>query len=144
MARTAAQRQADFRKLHGNKFKRLDVLLPIDVFNELHGNALEQGITKAAYINSLLRDNGKTSITDVLVRFLPNGINNTNDMRSALSNGYRRDKKITGTLKPNDSQGLIEYLESLSAKQVGNLIQIKKDEIRTKAKEKRLSRKIKK
>jgi len=38
----------------------------------------------------------------VLAKFLPNGVNNTNDMRSALSSGYRKEKEITETLRHND------------------------------------------
>ncbi|MCF7970827.1 MAG: hypothetical protein K9L22_06645 [Methylococcaceae bacterium] len=162
MAKTAAQRQADFRKSHGNKFKRLDVLLPTELFNELHGNAERQGVTKAQYIDGLLHgnssiikkpsitpkplikkalpDNKQVSVINVLASFLPDGINNTNDMRSALSDGYRKASGINHNLKANDVQGLNEYLGALDADEIKQLIAIKKQEISDKAKAKRLNK----
>jgi len=162
MAKTAAQRQADFRKSHSNQFKRLDVLLPTELFNELHGNAEKHGMTKAQYLDNLLHGNGSItkkpsskpklifkkalpdnkqgSVIDVLASFLPDGVNNTNDMRSALSDGYRKANGINHSLKANDAQGLNEYLDALDADDIKQLIVIKKQGISDKAKAKRLNR----
>jgi len=54
MSKSAAERQAEFRAKHKGNFKRLDTLISIDAFNILHTNANEQGLTKLAYIESLL------------------------------------------------------------------------------------------
>lgn len=81
------------------------------------------------------------TVVEVLAKFLPDGVNNTNDMRSALSDGHRKSSGINGALKAGNVLGLNEYLQSLSAYEINQLIQIKKDEIRNKAKAKRLSRK---
>ena len=48
------------------------------------------------------------TVIEVLARFLPDGMNNTNDMRSALSDGYRKANGITGSLKADDAPGLNE------------------------------------
>lgn len=57
MVKSAAERQREFRAKSKDKFKRLDTLLPVEVFNLLHGNATRQGLTKAAYISELLHGN---------------------------------------------------------------------------------------
>ena len=57
MPKSNAERQRKFKKRHGNKLKRLDVLLPIVDAELLHGNAKQLGITKADYIGKLLRNN---------------------------------------------------------------------------------------
>lgn len=81
------------------------------------------------------------TVIEVLARFLPDGVNDTTDMRSALSDGYRLANNISGNLKAADAPELNEYLKVLSADDINQLIQIKKDEIREKARAKRLSRK---
>jgi len=60
MVKSAAERQAEFREKSKNKFKRLDTLLPVEVFNLLHDNAKEHKLTKAAYIAELLHGNNTT------------------------------------------------------------------------------------
>ncbi len=84
------------------------------------------------------------TVIEVLARFIPDGVRNTADMRSALSDGYRKAKGISEKLKANNAQGLNEYLKALSADDINQLIKIKKDEIRDKAKAKRLSKAVKK
>ena len=81
------------------------------------------------------------TVVKVLASFLPEGINNTNDMRSALSDGYRKANGMSESLKAKDAQGLSEYLQLLSDNDISLLIQIKKEAIRDKAKAKRLSKK---
>ncbi len=79
------------------------------------------------------------TVVEVLASLLPEGINNTNNMRSALSDGYRKAYGINESLKAKDAQGLSEYLQSLSADEISQLIQIKKETIREKAKAKKLA-----
>jgi len=58
MTKTVTERQQDFRARHGHKFKRLDVLLPVNVFDTLHANAKEQHLAKSDYIAELLKADG--------------------------------------------------------------------------------------
>jgi len=81
------------------------------------------------------------TVVEVLTRFLPEGISNTSDMRSALSDGYRKVNGENEHLKAEDAQGLSRYLSALSVDEIDHLIQIKKKAIRKKAKAKRLSMK---
>jgi len=55
MAKSAAERQAAFRKKSKDKLKRLDVLLPVEAFDLLHAMAKKKGLTKAALITELMQ-----------------------------------------------------------------------------------------
>lgn len=54
MSLTTAARQKKYREKRKTTHKRLDILLSNDVFNMLHDNAKELGLTQAAFIESLL------------------------------------------------------------------------------------------
>jgi len=54
---TSAERQRKFREKIKGKFKKLEVLLPVEEFALLSGNAKEQGFTQSKYILSLLYGN---------------------------------------------------------------------------------------
>jgi len=155
MIKSNAERQKEFRQRRANGYKKLEILLPDNAFKLLHGNAKELGLTKASYVISLLQGNeiktvlapksqqkdeskpSQETVKEVLNRFLPIGINSTNDTRSALSDGYRKAIGIKGLLKPKDLYGLTYYLQSLSADEITQLIQIKRDDIRAKANKKK-------
>jgi len=70
MAKTKAQYQANFREKNKDRFKRLDVLLPVSVFNQFQENAQNKGLTKAAYIE-LLMNSGKSGRTELFTDSLP-------------------------------------------------------------------------
>jgi len=57
MAKSNAQRQREYKERHGDSFKRLDILLPVNESKLLHGNAKQLGISKADYIVKLLHGN---------------------------------------------------------------------------------------
>jgi len=57
VAKSAAERQKEFRERNKGKTRKLEVLLPSDEFTLLHDNAKQQGLTKAKYVVSLLHDN---------------------------------------------------------------------------------------
>ena len=57
MVKSNSERQREFRAKAKGKFRKLEVLLPCNEFNLLHGNAKELGLTKANYVVSLLHDN---------------------------------------------------------------------------------------
>ena len=61
MAKTAAERQKEFRERNKGKTRKLEVLLPGDEFTLLHNNAKQQGLTKAKYVVSLLHDNSSAN-----------------------------------------------------------------------------------
>jgi len=155
MIKSNAERQKEFRKRRASGYKKLEVLLPDNEFKLLHDNAKELDLTKASYIIKLLQGNeiktvlapkpqqkdeskpSQETVKEVLNIFLPIGINSTNDTRSALSDGYKKATGIKGLLKPKDLYGLTYYLQSLSADEITQLIQIKRNDIHAKAKKKK-------
>jgi len=63
MAKSAAERQKEFRERNKGKARKLEVLLPDNDFNLLHDNAKQQGLTKAKYVVSLLHDNNVDQVS---------------------------------------------------------------------------------
>jgi len=57
MAKSAAERQKEFRERNKGKARKLEILLPNDEFSLLHDKAKQLGLTKAKYVVSLLHDN---------------------------------------------------------------------------------------
>ncbi|GAW85334.1 hypothetical protein bplSymb_SCF00511P001 [Bathymodiolus platifrons methanotrophic gill symbiont] len=74
MRKTNAERQREFRAKAKGKFKKLEVLLPCNEFDLLHGNAKQSELTKANYVVSLLHGNGlKNSAKNVDDKLPDNG-----------------------------------------------------------------------
>jgi len=100
MAKSAAERQAEFRVKSKDKLKRLDLLLPITVFNTLHGNAKNTGLSKAAYIERLLQANSLGNEIKKPIEQLSNGSSYEGNAK-----GFRKEvESITGISEANRSR----------------------------------------
>jgi len=100
MAKSAAERQAEFRAKSKGKFKRLDLLLPVKVFNTLHLNAKNSGLSKAAYIDWLLKGNSTSKQSKEAIHQLSNGSSYDGNAKY-----FRKEvESITGISEANRSR----------------------------------------
>ncbi|GEM_PF-4413626 len=100
MAKSAAERQAEFRAKSKGKFKRLDLLLPVKVFNTLHLNAKNSGLSKAAYIECMLQGNSMRNQPKKPIKQLSNG-----SFYNGNAQGFRNEvERITGISEANRSR----------------------------------------
>jgi len=129
MAKSKAEYQAAFREKHGNKFKRLDMLLPIDDFNLLHGRSLEAGLTKVAYICKLLHcgnkgnAQGDTALNAEIKRLtlLNNSLELDNDGHQA---DVKQQKKTIKDLK-SKIETIEGYQTKVAASTIPKLIELR-------------------
>jgi len=108
MAKTAAERQKEFRERNKGKTRKLEVLLPSDEFALLHDNAKQQGLTKAKYVVSLLHGNGDNQAQ-------PNAIDLIEKNNKLVKENNRLTKQA------NEEHISKKVLESNHGKQLNNL-----------------------